>query len=423
MAPSAGHAASGENGAYSRRPTNYNAVVNERRVILHVDMDAFFASIVQRDTPELRGKPVLVGHDGPRGVVAAASYEARAFGCRSSMPVSRARRLCPDAIIVGVPGQSIRDASGALFDLLGEFSPRVEPLSVDEAFVDLTGAERLLGPPDEVARRIKDRIRRRLDLTGSIGVAPNKFLAKLASDLDKPDGLTVVDFANPAAWLAGMPIGRMWGIGPRTEARLHERGIHRFADLQQLDPQWMLAFFGSDADRIRDLAHGLDDRPVVPDHQARSIGHEQTFGEDVANPDDVRRVLFDQAEQVGWRLRRRSLHAGRVTVKIRYGDFETITRSTTLQAHTDSTRTLWQTARGLFDTWAADAFRPVRLIGMSTSNLSRGEGQLGLFSGGESEGRDRRIDQTLDAITDRFGKRAVQHGAAMQPPKPIYDKP
>ncbi len=388
--------------------------MTDGRVILHVDMDAFFASIVQRDRPELRGRPVLVGGDGPRGVVAAASYEARQFGCRSAMPMTRARRLCGEAVVVGVPGEAVRDASRALFDLLGRFSPLVEPLSVDEAFVDLTGAERLLGRPEGVARRIKQELSRDLRLTGSIGVAPNKFLAKLASDLDKPDGLTVADFADPAGWLAPMPVGLMWGVGPRTERRLRDRGVSTFGDLQRLDAAWLEAFFGADADRIGRLAHGMDDRPVVPDHQAKSIGHEQTFGEDMADPDAVRGVLFDHVEQVGWRLRRRSLRAGRVTVKVRYGDFETITRSVTLDGPTDATRTLWTAARGLFDAWAAQSFRPVRLIGMSASGLAAGAGQLGLFGAAE-DARQRRIDQALDAITDRFGKRAVQHGAAMRP--------
>jgi len=376
-------------------------------------MDAFFASIVQRDEPAMRGRPVLVGHGGPRGVVAAASYEARRFGCRSAMPMTQARRRCPDAAIVPVPGEAVRAASRALFDLLGRFSPLVEPLSVDEAFVDLTGTERLLGPPPTVAQRIKDAIRDELQLTGSVGVAPNKFLAKLASDLDKPDGLTVADFDDPAGWLADMPIGRMWGIGPRAEARLRQRGVTTFGDLQRLDNDWLNAFFGSDARRIARLARGVDERPVVPDHQAKSIGHEQTFGEDIADPEEVKRVLFDHVEQVGWRLRRRALSANRVTVKIRYGDFETITRSATLNQPTDATRTLWQTACSLFNAWADRSFRPVRLIGMSAAGLTTEAGQLGLF-GADDQARQSRIDQTLDLITDRFGKRAVQHGAALR---------
>lgn len=375
-------------------------------------MDAFFASIVQRDRPQLRGRPVLVGHDGPRGVVCAASYESRSFGCRSAMPMAEARRRCPDAIVVGVPGDRVREMSGRLFDLLAEFSPLVEPLSVDEAFVDLTGTERLLGEPAATADRIRRAIRDRLQLTGSVGLAPNKFLAKLASDQNKPDGLTVVRAEQVTAWLAAMPIGRMWGIGRVGEQRLGRFGIATVGDLQRADPHWMSQWFGSDAQRLADLARGVDDRPVIPDHQARSIGHEQTFGQDMTDPAMVRRILLDQVEQVGWRLRRKGLTAGRVTLKIRTPPFVTITRSRTLAASTDLTDELWRSAAALFDHWADRSFKAVRLIGMSAAQLARGPGQMGLF--GEAD-RQRRheVDAAMDAITNRFGKRAIRRGGTL----------
>ncbi len=390
--------------------------MSEPRVIFHVDMDAFFASIAQLDDPSLRGKPVLVGHDGPRGVVTAASYEARPFGCRSAMPMSQAKRLCPQAIVVGVPGQRIRETSGALFEALGEFSPVVEPLSVDEAFMDMTGTERLLGEPAACAQRLRRTIQQRLQLTASVGVAPNKFLAKLASDHHKPDGLTVVTADAAEAWLAALPIGRMWGIGRVGEQKMLERGIKTIGDLARMDDQWMRNFFGNEASHYQRLARGVDQRHVVPDHRAKSIGHEQTFGEDLRQPDAVRRVLLDHVEQVGWRLRRRGLRAGRVTLKIRFGNFQTISRSATLDQLTNATADLWHAAKALFDQWASKSYRPVRLIGMSAGALDHGEGQLGLYDGATKQ-RNAQVDAAVDAITDRFGKRAVTRGGTLRPPK------
>lgn len=375
-------------------------------------MDAFFAAIVQLDRPELRGRPLLVGHDGPRGVVTTASYEARPFGCRSAMPMAEARRRCPQAVVVPVPGPRVREMSGRLFDVLATFSPTVEGMSVDEAFVDLTGTERLMGPPVAVAQRLRAAIRGQLQLTASAGLAPNKFLAKLASDENKPDGLTVVP-DDVEAWLAPKPIARMWGIGRVGEQRMIERGIRTFGDLQRADDRWLSEWFGNEAEHLKRLAHGIDDRPVVPEHQAKSIGHEQTFGEDLADPHHVRTVLLDQAEQVGWRLRRHGLYAGRVTVKIRYGRFETITRSTTLGRPTDGTAELWATARALFDAWAGLAFRPVRLIGLSAGALTRDPGQLELF-GEPTRSRSRGVDQLTDRITDRFGKRSIRRAGTLR---------
>jgi DNA polymerase-4 len=377
-----------------------------RRVIAHVDMDAFFASIVQLDRPELRGKPVLVGHDGPRGVVTAASYESRPFGCRSAMPMAEAKRRCPQAAVVGVPRERIGEMSRRLRALLGEFSPLVEPISVDEAFVDLSGTERLLGPPREAAEAIRRRIGAALHLTGSVGVAPNKFLAKLASDEEKPNGVTVVPFDDPAGWLAGKPIGRMWGIGPVAEGKLRRFGLTTIGDLQRADPAWLGEWLGEHAGSLRALAFGRDDRPVVPEHQAKSIGHEQTFGEDLREPAMVRGILLEQVEQVGARLRQRGLRAGGVTLKIRFGDFQTINRSTALSPASDTTAELWRASRGLFDRWAGQSFRPVRLIGMAADRLRDDEGQLDLFGGGERR-RQRHVDDVVDRITDRFGRSAI----------------
>jgi len=385
----------------------------DRRAILHVDMDAFFAAIVQLDQPELRGKPILVGGDGPRGVVTTASYEARPFGCRSAMPMAEARRRCPHAIVVPVPGSRIREMSARMFDILHRFSPLVEGMSVDEAFVDLTGTERLLGPPPETAQRVLETIKDELQLTASGGLAPNKFLAKLASDENKPDGLTLVPFDDVQAWLAPKPISRMWGIGRVGEQRMRQRGIRTIGDLQNATRRWLKDWFGNEADHFHRLSRGIDDRPVVPEHQAKSIGHEQTFGENLTNPDHVRAVIIDQAEQVGWRLRRRGFRAGRVTVKIRFGQFETITRSRTLGRHTDATGEIHAAARGLFDEWAARSFRPVRLIGVTAGALTLDEGQLDLF-GESSRTQHAAVDRLTDRIVDKFGKRAIRRAGAMR---------
>jgi DNA polymerase-4 len=382
------------------------------RTILHVDMDAFFASIEQLDQPGLRGKPVLVGYDGPRGVVAAASYEAREFGCRSAQPMSIAKRRCPHAIIVPVRFERYREVSRKMFAIFDDFSPLVEPLSVDEAFLDLTGSHQLLGDGESAARALKKRIRSELGLTASVGVAPNKFLAKLASDLKKPDGLVVVRAEDIDALLPSLPVTRLWGIGPATAARLKQVGIETIGDLRRHGAESLGLLLGSDVDRLVRLAHGLDDRPVVADRESKSIGQEQTFGVDVTDPAEVRRVLFEQVEQVGHRLRKHDLQARTLTLKIRYGEFETITRSRTLEETTDVTSELWSAASTLFAQWAEASFRPVRLIGASVSQLNHGPDQMRLFADPLEE-RSRKLDAVADQITARFGSRAMRRGGGL----------
>jgi DNA polymerase-4 len=382
------------------------------RVIFHVDMDAFFASIEQLDDSRLRGKPVLVGYDGPRGVVAAASYEARRFGCHSAQPMSLARRQCPAALVVPVRMSRYREISHRMFAIFDEFSPLVEPLSVDEAFLDLSGCEKLLGPPDEVGIRLKHRIKSELHLTASIGVAPNKFLAKLASDLNKPDGLVIVRPEDIDALLISLPITRLWGVGKVTGEKLREYGIHTVGDLRTRPPELLKTAFGLDIDRFIRLAHGIDHRPVVSDREAKSIGQEQTFGKDIPNPDDVRPILFEQVEEVGRRLRKHGLYARGVSLKIRYGNFETITRSATLKEPSCTNSTLWRPASELFDTWCRTSFQPIRLIGASAQLLTRGEGQLPLFSDPDDE-RQKKVDAITDQITRKFGSSAIKRGGGI----------
>lgn len=389
-------------------------MTGQMRSILHVDMDAFFAAIEQLDHPELRGRPVLVGHDGPRGVVSTASYEARPFGCRSAMPMAVAKRLCPQAVIVPVRGRRYREMSQKLLAILGDYSPLVEPISIDEAFVDLTGTVRLHGPAERVAATIQQRIRSELKLTGSIGVAPNKFLAKLASDLNKPDGLTIITPDNVDAVLCPLPISRIWGIGPKTAARLASMNLRTIGDLRRLPREWFIDRFGEDGERFYNLAFGIDSRPVTPDDQARSIGQEHTFGEDVIHAETLRAVLLSQVEDVGWRLRRAGLKAQGVRLKLRYGDFKTISRSDTLPAPTHSTDALWEATLPLFDTWARDAFQPVRLIGMTATGLGAGGGQLGLFDQPTAERRSR-LDAAVDQINSKFGKASIHRGRGRRP--------
>jgi DNA polymerase-4 len=371
-------------------------------------MDAFFASVEQLDDPSLRGKPVLVGGNGPRGVVAAASYESRVYGCRSAMPMAVAKRLCPQAIIVRGHYDRYREESRKVFAILESYSPLVEPLSIDEAFVDVTNSQKLLGEPETMARRIKDRILAETGLTGSVGVAPNKFLAKLASDMDKPDGLTVIRAEDVDRVLPPLSIGKIWGIGPKTAERLAGIGVKTIGDLRKLDPDVLARRLGTDSDHYRRLAFGLDDRAVSSDGDAKSIGHEQTFGQDLTDPEAVRAVMLEQSEHVSARLRRHKLFAGGVTVKIRFGDFQTITRAKKLDAPADTTQPIWHAARELFDAWAQH-FKPVRLIGVTATRLGQGETQLDLFGNADNE-KQRRVESAVDQITARFGRDAIGRG-------------
>ncbi|GIW75771.1 MAG: hypothetical protein KatS3mg104_0834 [Phycisphaerae bacterium] len=277
------------------------------RTILHVDMDAFFASVEQRDHPELRGKPVLVGGTGDRGVVAAASYEARAYGCRSAMPMTLARRLCPQAIIVKGSYSRYQAVSEQICDIFRQFTDQIQPLSIDEAFLDVTGSLVLFGSGEKIAQEIRSRIRSQIRLTASIGVATNKFLAKLASDLSKPDGLMVIHPEMVEKVLPSLAVDRIWGIGTKTAQRLYRLGIKTVHDLRKMDDNWLAAHFGSYSHRIRELIYGIDHQPVHAPDPPKSIGQQQTFPEDLLTQQDIRNVLLEQAQSVGGRLRQSRL--------------------------------------------------------------------------------------------------------------------
>ncbi|MEM6749394.1 MAG: DNA polymerase IV [Planctomycetota bacterium] len=391
------------------------------RAVLHVDMDAFFASIAVRDDPSLRGKPVLVGGAGPRGVVSAASYEARKYGCHSAMPMSQAKRLCPNAILAPVPRDTIRAASAKVFETLERFSPVIEPLSVDEAFLDLTGSQRLLGEPRAVAAEVKRAVREATRLIASVGLAPNRFLAKVASDLDKPDGLCVIDAVDVPALLGPLDVSRIPGVGPAARDKLRTIGIRTCADLAKHPLSSLERTFGDWGVKLHHRAHGRESRPVDPARPEKSVGHERTFDRNLNSQDDALAALQRLAEDVGRRLRSKGRLAKGVTLKLRFDDFRTITRSTTLDRPTDLTDDLLAAARGLFRAWAGRGFEPVRLIGVTAAPLAEYEPPAELFPDPRRAKRAE-LDKTLDGIAARFGKDAVRRAPGI-PTAPGAPKP
>ena len=389
------------------------------RAILHVDMDAFYASVETRDRPELTGQPVVVGGLGPRGVVATANYAARVFGIRSAMPMGQARRLCPTAHFLRPRMGRYREASAAVFDIFHSVTPLVEGLSLDEAFLDVTASARLFGNALDIAQRIKDEIRSGVGLTASIGVAHNKFLAKLASDMDKPDGLVCVPAGRVHQFLDPMPLSRLWGIGPRTAPKLRSLGILTFGQLRRADVALLRTALGNRSEHFRLLAAGEDEREVEPVQPDKSISHEITFDTDLADRTELLAELQGLTEAVAWRLRRRQLIAQTVVVKIRDPSFHTVTRSRSMRAGSNSTMTLYRMARALFETWrSANNSTPVRLLGVGVSGLEHrlGEGQQnGMAAGNQLDsGVDQRLDAVFDSINTRYGEARIVHGLTLR---------
>jgi DNA polymerase-4 len=374
------------------------------RTILHVDLDAFFAAIEQRDRPELRGKPVAVGLGGSndRGVVSAASYEARVFGIHSAMPIRTARRLCPSCIFVPVDGAKYQRVSREVMAILRRFTPLVQPISIDEAFLDVTASRALFGDGEAIARRIKDTIHDELRLTASVGVAGTKLVAKIASDLRKPDGLVVVPPGEEAAFLAPLPISRLWGVGPSTAAALRDFGVVTIGDLQAVDRGGLVRRLGKHGATLVDRAHGRDPDPVDDPDAAKSVGHEHTFDVDTSDPEVLERTLLAMAEGVSGRLRHAGLRARTITVKVRDSSFRTVTRQRSLSEPTDLTEPIWRAAVEL----ARPEMRGkrIRLLGVTASGFDERQ-QLGLFEVGED--RRRLAVRAADAVRDRFGRRAI----------------
>ncbi len=375
-----------------------------RATKLHVDLDAFFAAVEQRDHPELRGRPVVVGVGGrnDRGVVSAASYEARRYGIRSAMPLRTAAALCRDAIFVPVDGRKYSVVSREVMAILRRYTPAVEPVSIDEAFLDVAGSEALLGSPAEMARSIKDTIRAELHLIASVGLATTKLVAKVASDLEKPDGLVIVAPGTEAAFLAPLPIARLWGVGDKTAAVLAEFGVRTIGDLAVLPDDVLARRFGSQGPLLAQRARGIDPSPVSTADPARSVSHEHTFDVDTSDAEILERTLLALSEGVAGRLRAGGVKARTIAVKVRDSAFVTVSRQRTLQQPTDQTEVIFVAA--------LDLSRPqlkgirVRLLGVAASHLGQ-TAQLSLFVEDE---RKRRASEAADAIRRRYGSSAIR---------------
>lgn len=340
-----------------------------QRSILHVDMDAFFASVEQRDNPALRGKPVLVGGLGGRSVVCAASYEARKFGARSAMPMALALRKCPQALVVAPRHRAYAEVSEHVFDIFRSFTPLVEGLSLDEAFLDVTASKSLFGDGLAIAEAIRARIHAELALTASAGVASSKFVAKLASDMNKPNGVTVAP-DDLVPFLGVLPIGRMWGIGPKSEAHMKAMGIHTFADLQNADTTWLSRTLGEEGLRYRELARGIDTRPVEAMREAKSIGAEETYAVDLTTESQVLQAALVHAEAVAKRLTRAARVGRTVTLKLKHADFRLVTRRETLMSPVRDATSLYECVRTLFHALPLVPPWRIRLVGVSVSGLA-----------------------------------------------------
>lgn len=372
------------------------------RHILHVDMDAFYASVEQRDDPALRGKPLVVGGGGNRGVVAAASYEARQFGVRSAMPMREARRRCPELLQVPVRMAHYKAVSDQVFAVFREITPLVEGLSLDEAFLDVTGSIALFGAAPDIAAAIKQQIQERTGLTASVGVAPNKLVAKIASDLDKPDGLVVVPPDAVVTILDPLPVQVIPGIGKQTLDKLERHGIRRIADLRGAPSGTLDRLFGRFAGRMRERASGIDERPVVSDRGSKSISAEETFSTDLVDPRQIQRELLRLTERTATRLRAKKLLAGCLQLKVRQADFTTFSRQRSLQPPSDTTATLHLAARELLQVWQREHVgAAIRLLGVGASDLATAS-QGDLFAADTTAGKTS-LDVTVDRIRERFG--------------------
>ena len=383
-------------------------------MILHIDMDAFYASVEQRDNASLRGMPIVVGGSATgRGVVAAASYEARRFGVYSAMPMKMALQRCGHLIVVPVRMEVYAAISRQIREIFHRYTPLVEPLSLDEAFLDVTGCQALFGSAIEIGQQIQQAILGELGLNASVGVAPNKFLAKVASGHAKPRGFTVVEADQVHDFLDPLSIDKIWGVGKRAEARLGQLGIYHVADLRHADLGQLTRAIGRGAaNHLYALAWGRDERAVVPDREAKSISHETTFHADVVDSEVVHAILLRLTEQVGRRLRRHDRFCSTVTLKLRFSDFQTLSRSATLGSPSNSTNELWETVRDTLLTRIRIA-QPVRLVGMGVSSLASSRiRQLDLFN--DNDSRDAQVDQATDSILDRFGKGAIRRGTTLE---------
>ncbi|UCE19087.1 MAG: DNA polymerase IV [Gemmatimonadota bacterium] len=389
-------------------------MVKSQRTIIHLDLDAFFASVEQLDKPELRGRPVVVGADPKkgRGVVSAASYEAREYGIHSAMPISRAHRLCPHGAFLPVRMRRYKEISDRIMKLLKEYTPLIEQVSVDEAFLDVTGCDRLYGSAEAIGKEIRARVRKEEGLTISVGIAPNKYLAKMSSKLGKPDGFVIVKSGKEKEFLAERTVECLWGVGDKTSKKLREMGITTIGQLANYPPESLEKKMGKIGRRLWELAHGIDDSPVVTRDDVKSISHETTYGRDIENVSSMKNTLLDLSERVGRRARRKGITGKTITLKIRFADFTTFTRNRTLKQATNGTDNIYKAALSLLQTFELTG-RKVRLLGVGISHLSQGsESQEDLFQIDEKKWE--KVDGVLDKIEERYGKGTVKRAALLR---------
>jgi nucleotidyltransferase/DNA polymerase involved in DNA repair len=387
--------------------------MENERYIIHVDMDAFYAAVEQRDHPSYIGKPVIVGADPKggkgRGVVSACSYEARKFGIHSAMPISQAYRKCPSAIYLLPDHDKYERESSKIFEILKKFSPDLEPISIDEAFLDITGSYHLFVSPENTCHKIKDAIKKETGLTASIGLAPNKMTAKIASNIGKPDGLVIVNKNELLNFLHPLPVETLWGVGKKTKDEFKKNGINIIGDLARQDRIPFIRQFGKAGEHVWHLANGIDPREVEATKGAKSISNEYTFEVDVADLDKILDVLMELSEKVSRRLRKEGLTGRTITLKIRFSDFQTFTRATTLDVPSNFIEDIYQTCANKIRGFDLRK-KHVRLIGVHVSNLSGTSNQLCLFEGNPSNlDKKEKLHQALGKIKDKFGEKAIKH--------------
>jgi DNA polymerase-4 len=380
--------------------------------IIHLDMDAFYPSVEVLDNPELKGNPVIVGGSKQRGVVSSASYEARKFGVHSAQPMATAMRLCPNGVVLPVRMARYKEVSEQVFKIFYLFTPLVEPLSIDEAFLDVTGSTRLFGSAIEIAKKIKQMVVVKTGLTISAGVSTSKFVAKIASDMDKPDGLTVVPTDKVREFLDPLPIEKMWGVGKVTQEAFSHLSIHTFKDLRQAPVEVLEQKFGKHGIHMHQLSMGIDERDVVTLHDVKSIGHEDTYSKDILDLKLAKRELLSLANRVARRMRRKGLEGKTITLKVKYYDFVQITRSVTRHKYTNDSADIYSNICSLLETTAVGK-RPVRLLGISLSNLADiGSGrQRSLFNYNGSNEKRKELNKTLDSIFNKFGGKGIRPGS------------
>jgi DNA polymerase-4 len=385
------------------------------KAIIHLDMDAFFPAVEVLDDPSLRGKAVIVGGTSNRGVVSSASYEARKFGIHSSMPIVEARRRCPDGIFLPVRMGRYKEISQAVFAIFRRYTPLIEPLSIDEAFLDVTGSVRLFGTPPEIAAAIKRDVRQGLGLTVSAGVATNKSIAKIASDFQKPDGLTVVEPGSEQSFLNPLPVERLWGAGPTTCKNLRLLGVQTIGDLASLSPDLLSAKFGKQGEAMHRLSRGIDERDVETSQPLKSIGNEETFDQDIVDTETARQELLALATKVGGRLRHAGTVGRTISLKVKYNDFKQIARSTTLINPVDDGGVIYRTCCGLLEKTEVGQ-RPVRLLGVTVSNLCdpAAPQQQSLFNDYKGDEKTDKLNRAIDTIQDTFGEGTIIPGTLLK---------